>query len=98
MLPNTMVQQKLLKNFTSCVKLWKKKGDVMEVGEEQDMLMEKLKKPQQSFKEEREKSEKGSETFQVLQKDLKFAKSARKLADNSTCLYSYSFKINTREL
>ena len=36
--PNTIMQKELLKNMTICVKLWKKKNDVMEIGEEQDML------------------------------------------------------------
>ena len=35
-----IVEQKLLKNFTIRVKFWKAKGDVMEISEEQDILME----------------------------------------------------------
>ena len=50
------------------------------------MLMEKLKALQHSFNEEREKSEKDSETIQVLHKYLKLKKSARTAADKSTCL------------
>ena len=34
-----MVQQKLFKNLKSCVKLQKKNGDVMEIGEKRRMLM-----------------------------------------------------------
>ena len=72
-----------------------KKGDVMKIGEEWDMLMEKLKALQQSFNEERVKVEKDAETIQVLQKDLKLKKSARTAADNSTCLHSDIFEIKT---
>ena len=50
----------------------------MEIGKDQDMLVEQLKALQQSFNEYREKSEKGAKTIQVLQKDLKLAKTARK--------------------
>ena len=38
------------------------------------------------------------EKNQVLQKGLKFAKSARQSADNSTCLHSDFFNINTGKL
>ena len=41
---------------------------------------------QHIFNEDMEKAEKYAETIQVLQKDLKRAKLARKAADNSTCL------------
>ena len=41
------------------------------------------------------KSEKGAKTIQVPHKYLKLEKSARKLADNSTCLQSDGFEINT---
>ena len=64
-----------------------KKVDVMEIGEEQDMLRDKLKVLQLSFNEEKEKSEKGSKTIQVINKDLKLEKYAGKTADNSTCFY-----------
>ena len=50
--------------------------------------MEKIKAFQHSFNEERLKSEKYSKTIQVPQKDLKFKKSVRTAADNSTCLHS----------
>ena len=53
---------------------------------------------QQSFNKEREKSEKGDETIEVIQKDLKLAKAARKLADNSTSLHSDSFEIIIEKL
>ena len=46
-------------------------GDVMEIGEEQDMLREQPKSLRHTFNEERVKSEKGTKTIQVLQKDLK---------------------------
>ena len=67
----------------------------MEIGEDQDMIMEKLKALQQSFNEDSTKSEKGSKTLQVLDKDLKLAKSSCKSGDNSACLHSDSFEINT---
>ena len=51
------------------------------------MLREQLKALQQSFNEEMAKAEKGAESIQILQKDLKLAKAARKAADNSTCLH-----------
>ena len=70
------------------------KGDVMEIGEERDMLMEQLKALQRSFIEKTTRAEKGSLTIQLLQKDLKLAESARKSAENSTCLHSDSFEIN----
>ena len=42
------------------------KGYVIKIGEEWDMLTEQLKKLQQSFNEESLKSEKNSETIQLL--------------------------------
>ena len=51
----------------------------MEIGEEQDILREKLKALKHSFNSERGKSQKGSETIQVLQKDLKLEKEERKI-------------------
>ena len=51
MLPSTMVQQKLLKNLTSCVKFWGGGDDVMEIGEYQYMLMEQLKEFKHKFNE-----------------------------------------------
>ena len=72
-----------------------KKGDVMEIGKEQDTLMEKLKALQQIFDEEKGKAQKGAKTIQVPQKYLKLVKSSRKLAYNSTSLYSDGFKITT---
>ena len=75
----------------------RKKGDVIKVGEERDVLMEKLKALQQSFNGERVKSEKDAKTIQVLQKDLKWTKSARTITDNSTCLHSDSFEINSEK-
>ena len=66
----------------------RQKGDVMKNDEEWDILMEKIKAFQHSFNEERLKSEKYSKTIQVPQKDLKFKKSVRTAADNSTCLHS----------
>ena len=74
-----------------------KKGDVIEIGEERDILMEQLKALQQRFNEEITKSDKGSKTIKVPHKDLKLAKSARKSADNSTWLHSDSFKISTEK-
>ena len=67
----------------------------MEIGEESDMIMEELKALQQSFNEQRVKAEKYVETIQLLQKDLKSTKSARTVEENSTCLHSDSFEINT---
>ena len=67
----------------------------MEIGEDQDMIMEKLKALQQNFNEDNKKSEKGSKTIQVLDNDLKLAKSSRKSGDNSACLHSDIFEINT---
>ena len=46
------------------------------------MLMEQLKALQQSFNEERVKSDKDDETIQVLHKYFKLTKSARTAADN----------------
>ena len=57
--------------------------------------MKKLKAPQKSFNEERVKEEKYDETIQVLKKYLKLTKPARTAAENSTCLHSDSFEINT---
>ena len=73
----------------------RQKGDIMKIGEEWDMIMEKLKELKQSFNEDMVKSDKDSETIQVLQKDLKVEKSARTAADNSTCLHWDIFEINT---
>ena len=54
-----------------------KKGDYLKIGEDRDMLREQLKALQHSFNEERGKSDKGAETIQLLQKDLKLEKQAR---------------------
>ena len=51
-----------------------KNGDAVEIGEEQDMLREKLTALQQSFNDYRGKSDRGAKTIQVLQKDFKLAK------------------------
>ena len=61
------------------------------------MLTEKLKSLQHSFNEERVKSEKDAKTTQVLQKYLKLTKASRTSADNSTCLHSEIFEINTEK-
>ena len=61
------------------------------------MLMEQLKALEHSFNEDRLKSEKVYGTIQVLQKYLKLTKSARTAAENSTCLHSDSFEINTEK-
>ena len=45
-----------------------KKCYAMEIGQEQDMLMEQLKALQQSFNEEKEKAYKDAKATQVLQK------------------------------
>ena len=72
MLTRAMVQQKLLKNLTRCVKfLEEKSGDAMEIVEEKYMLREHLKALQQSFNGERWKAERGPKTIQVSHKDLK---------------------------
>ena len=55
----------------------------------------KLKSLQQSFNEEKSKVEKGAKTIQVLQKDFKLSKSARKSAYNSTFLHSDIVEILT---
>ena len=57
--------------------------------------MEQLKALQNSFNEERVKSEKDVETIQVLHKDTKLTKSARTAAYNSNCLHSDMFEIST---
>ena len=46
------------------------KGYVMEIGQEQDMLIEQLKELQHSFNAEIEKSDKYNKATQVLQKHL----------------------------
>ena len=67
----------------------------MEVGEEQDMLMEKLKKPQQRKRREG-KIREISQNHPSTTEKLKLEKSARKSVDNSTCLHSDNFKIQGR--
>ena len=67
----------------------------MEIGDEQDMLMKQLKALQHIFNEYKAKALKYAKTTQVPQKYLKLAKSTRTAADNSICLYSDSFEINT---
>ena len=67
----------------------------MKIGEEWDMLMKKLKALRHSFNEDRVRSNKDAETIQVPQKYLKTTIAARTAADNSTCLHSNSFEINT---
>ena len=57
-----------------CKILEDKNGDAVEIGEEQDMLREKLTALQQSFNDYRGKSDRGAKTIQVLQKDFKLAK------------------------
>ena len=51
------------------------------------MFMQQIKALQQTFNEGKGKSDKVDETIQLLQKDLKLAKAARKLAENSTYLH-----------
>ena len=53
MLRRKMVVQKLLKNLTNWVKICKTKGDVKNIGEERDILMEQLKALKQIFIEKR---------------------------------------------
>ena len=60
-----------------------KKVDAMEVGEEQDILMEQVKASKKNFNDEKKKSEKYAETIQILQKDLKRVKSSKTAAENS---------------
>ena len=55
----------------------------MEVGEEQDILMEQVKASKKNFNDEKKKSEKYAETIQILQKDLKRVKSSKTAAENS---------------
>ena len=55
MLPRAMVQYKLLKNFTGFQSIEDKRGDVMDIGEDWDMLIEQLKTLQQRINEERGK-------------------------------------------
>ena len=57
--------------------------------------MEQLKALQQSFNEKRLKSQKGAETIQLPQKYLKLTKAAITAAENSTCLNSDIFEMNT---
>ena len=47
------------------------------------------------FKWREGKSEKGYKTIQVLQKDLKLSKPARKSVENSTCLHWDRLEVNT---
>ena len=47
-----------------------KKGDVIGIGEELDMLLEKLKALQKSFNEERKKPYKSDKDIQLIQKYL----------------------------
>ena len=49
MLPRTMVQQKLLKNLKTAPNYRRQEGDVMELGEDGDILLENLKSLQHSF-------------------------------------------------
>ena len=67
----------------------------MKIGGKQDMLMKQFNILQQSFNEESAKSEKYAKQIQVLQKDLKLAKALITAAENSTCIHSDSFEINT---
>ena len=60
--------------------------------------MKKINALQQSFNQEKLKSEKYVKTVQVLQEYLKIAKAARTAADNSTFLHSDIFQINTDKL
>ena len=53
---------------------------------------------QHNFNEKRGKSEKGAKTIQVLQKDLKLSKAARKSAENSTHFNTDKLKISTGKL
>ena len=55
------------------------------------MLREQLKALQQNFNEEWKKADKVAKTNQVLQKDFRLGKTARKAVDISTCLHSYIF-------
>ena len=50
---------------------------------------------QQSFIEEREKPYKEAKATQVLEKHFYLAKPEKTSVENSTCLYSDSFEINT---
>ena len=49
----------------------RQKNDVIEIGEEKDILIEQLNTLQHSFNEGTEKSEKYAKTIQVLRNDLK---------------------------
>ena len=55
-----------------------KKGDVLEIGEKQDMFMEQLEALKHIFNEDRAEVENVAETTQVLHKDPKSAKQAKK--------------------
>ena len=55
----------------------------------------KIKALQQIFNGVKVKKDKDVNTIQVLQKDLKLARESRTAAENSTCLNSDSFEINT---
>ena len=68
-----------------------KKVDGIKIGEECDMLMEKLDSLKHIFNEERVKVEKYAKTIQLVQKDLKLTKAGRTAAENSTCLHSDIF-------
>ena len=58
----------------------------------------KLKELQHSFNDDRAKPEKRAKKVQLLQKELKLEKSEITAAENSTCLNSDSFEINTGKL
>ena len=57
--------------------------------------MEQIQALKHILNAEKAKSEKGDKTIQVLQKDLKLAKSAIKSEESSTYLNSDSLKVNT---
>ena len=90
LLPSTMLQQKILKKLTNCIKHWNKKGDAMEIGEEKYMLREQPKTLQHSFNEERGKAYKGAKTI-----PLNYKKQQEK-QQTIQLIYAQIFSIKTQ--
>ena len=91
-----MVQHKLLKKLASCVKIWKTKKVVFcKFFRREACLWKNLRRCIIVLMKRVKNQRKWYKTIQVLQKDLKFEKAARKAEDNSTCLHSDSLEINT---
>ena len=68
----------------------------MVIGDDQYMLMKKLKVLQNILSEKMTNANKASKTIPVVYKDLDLEKAERKPADNSTCSHIYNFRITHR--